>query len=74
MLTTGVEPISPAWKAGMIPLHYASDILGVGFEPTKHFARGLKPRPFSQTQETQYWYQQRELNSYIYLGKIKVYH
>ena len=34
----GIEPTSPAWKAGVLPLNYTRKVGREGFEPPKAYA------------------------------------
>jgi hypothetical protein len=34
MRRTGIEPVSKAWKAAILPLNYRRKMDGVGIEPT----------------------------------------
>ena len=45
----GLEPGLPASKAGVLAIYTMGPVLGLGFEPRKHYAADLKPAPFDQT-------------------------
>ena len=51
-VSSGLEPELPASKAWCDNrLHHETIILGLGFEPRKHYAPDLKSDPFDQTRE-----------------------
>ena len=53
-VSSGLEPELPASKAWCDNrLHHETIILGLGFEPRKHYAPDLKSDPFDQTRVTQ---------------------